>query len=555
MKTKISKIFYIGFVSVFTILTIGIFPGCEDILDKQPLDKLSTATFWQSETDAMLGLTGVYYIKGQDRIGVSKQHWDLWNHDTFLRLFEATTDNGWEKDNGVTDINNGSLAPTYGPVNALWSSSYDKISRCNNFLENIGNAEINPATKAEMTAEVKTIRAYNYFYLSFLWGDVPLTKTVLTIAEANQISRTPKNEVVNFVIQELQDAITDLPATRPDSEKGRITKGGALAILGRVFLFNEKWTEAKNTYKQIIDMGIYSIDPKFSELFIEAGENSSEIILSSKRKPEVYASSIIRSVLGFTWGGFHHYSVYNELVEEFECIDGKPIDESPLYEIDNPYDNRDPRLLKTVGVPAVTVFKGILYVAHPDSSPSKYPDQVTRRPWSGYLVHKFADESYSGHPTSYGGDFPMARYAEVLLSYLEACIESNTAITQGLLDQTINQVRGREEIDMPPVTETDPNKLTEILRRERRVELAWEGFRHFDLIRWRTAHIILNGRFHGMKLCTKAEAPSYTKLPVNENGYFFNEETHFRENVDYLWPIPQSERDVNPNLEQNPGYQ
>ena len=196
----------------------------------------------------------------------------------------------------------------------------------------------------------------------------------------------------------------------------------------------------------------------------------------------------------------------------------------------------------------------MLYIAHPDSNPNIYQDQLLRRPWSGYMIRKFCDEDYDGNLNVYGCDFPMIRYAEVLLSYLEANIEDGSPITQNLLDETINKVRGREEIKMPPVTELNPNKLTTILRRERRIELAWEGLRLFDLFRWRTAHIILKGRFHGMKVCSKKDAPNYTKVPVNADGYYFCEETFFREDVDYLWPIPQAERDVNKNLTQNNGY-
>jgi hypothetical protein len=429
-----------------------------------------------------------------------------------------------------------------------------KIAKCNNFLDNIDAVKMDVSKLAQMKAEVKTIRAYDYFYLAFLWGDVPLITKAQTIKEANSVSRNPRAEIISFVIKELQDAIIDLPVTRPDNEKGRITKGGALAILGRVFLAEKRWTDAINTYKQIIDMNIYTIDPKFKELFEDGGENSKEIILTSKRMPDVYGNSMLLSCLGFTWGGFHHYSPYNELVEDFECIDGKPISESPLYNVDNPYVNRDPRLLKSIFINCVTVFKGQKYVSSPDSSASKYPDQLTRRPWSGYALLKFCDEGYTGEVRVYGCDFPMIRYAEVLLSYLEANIESGTVITQALLDQTINKVRGRAEINMPLVTETNPAKLTTILRRERRVELAWEGLRLFDLFRWHIAHINLKSRVHGMKLCTVAQVPTYKKFPVNVNGYYFCEETFFRENVDYLWPIPQTERDVNPNLTQNPGY-
>jgi len=539
----------INIISAVLLLT-ALVTGCVS-LDKDPLDTLSTGTFWKTESDANLGLTGVYKVVG----GTTDQtNYDLWNQLSVHYLFEATTDNGFEKDNLVTDLNNGSLASTYGPVRTLWKNTYTHISRCNNLIDNIDGCAMNADKLAEMKAEAKVIRAYDYFYLAFYWGDVPLTTHVLTVNEANTIARSPKSEVISFVITELQEAIPKLPVSRPDAEYGRITKGGALAILGRVLMAEKRWAEARDVYKQIIDLGIYIIDPRFNEIFREEGETSKEHILVSVRMQDTYGTPILRGCHGFDYGGYHWYSPYNELVEEFECTDGKPITESPLYDPENPYDNRDPRLLKTIGVNGITVFKGKLYISHPDSSPVKYQDQVTRRPWSGYLMMKFADADYTGDIVQYGGDFPMIRYAEVLLSYLESCIESNTAITQDLLDATINKVRGREAIKMPPVTETDAAKLTTILRRERRVELAWEGLRLYDLFRWRTAHIQLKGDFTGMKVCPASEAASYTTVKVDSRGYYFCETTNFRENIDYLWPIPQTERDVNQNLTQNPGY-
>ena len=546
---------YLRVAIISAVLSIVLLSGCEkNLLDKQPLDRLSTSTFWKTENDAMLALTGVYYLEGTESQG-AKQGYSFWNQDTYLRIFEATTDNGFEKDNGVTDFNNGDMAPTYNPVRQLWENAYLKIAKCNNFMDNIDAVDMDPGLMAEMKAEVKTIRAWDYFNLAFYWGDVPLVQTLLTIDEANNVTRTPRDQVMSFVLSELQSAAAVLPSTRPGEEKGRITKGGALALLGRVQMAEKLWTDAMNTYKQIIDLDIYEIDPRFKELFEDDGENSTEIILSMKRMPELYGNSIQLSTYGFTWGGYHHYSPYNELVEQFECIDGLPIDESPLYEIDDPYKDRDPRLYMTIMIDRLSIFKGVLYVAHPDSSPTIYKDQLTRRPWSGYILNKFCDEDYDGQVRVYGCDFPMVRYAEVLLSYLEANIESGNTITQELLDETINQIRGREAVSMPAVTETDPVNLTAMLRRERRVELAWEGLRLYDLFRWRIAHINLKSRVHGMKLCTSTEAPSYTNFPVNENGYYFCEETFFREDVDYLWPIPQTERDVNSNLTQNTGYQ
>lgn len=535
-------------------LTLLVISSCDDdFLNRQPLDQLSTATFWKTEGDAMLALSGIYHLEDTNLSG-AKQQYSFWNQDTHLRVLEATTDNGFEKDDNVTDFNNGDMAPSNTVISSLWKNSYLKIAKCNNFLSNIGTVQMDETKKAIMIAEVRMIRAFDYFNLSFYWGDVPLVTEVLSVNEANNVTRTPKQEVVDFVIDELSSASQDLPPTRPDAEWGRMTKGAALAILGRVQMAEERWEDAKATYKQIIDLNVYSIDPRFKELFEDDGETSSEIIMTSVRMPDVYGNSILLSCLGFTWGGFHHYSPYNELVEQFECTDGKPITESALYNVDDPYKNRDPRLYATILIDRFSKYKNILFVSHPDSSATKYPDQLTRRPWSGYLLNKFADEDYSGDVRTYGCDFPMVRYAEVLLSYLEANIESGSGITQGLLDATINKVRGRASVAMPAVTETDPTALTTILRRERRVELAWEGLRLYDLFRWRIAHINLKSKVHGMKLCTSAQAPSYTKFPVDANGYYVCEETFFRENVDYLWPVPQSERDVNPKLTQNPGY-
>jgi hypothetical protein len=555
MKPNKRYISTVRFVAATVAIVMFTATACnDDFLDKQPLDQLSTATFWNTERDALLALTGVYNLEDNTNATAAKQQYSFWNQDTHLRVLEATTDNGFEKDANVTDFNNGNMAPSYGVISELWRTSYLKIAKCNNFLENIDAVTMDDAKKAIMKAEVQTVRAFDYFNLFFFWGDVPLVTTILTVDESNKVSRTPRQEVVDFVIAELTAAAAVLPVTRPDAERGRITKGAALAILGRVQMAEKKWNDAKATYRSIMDLGVYGINPTYKELFEDDNEHSNEIIMTSVRMNDSYGNSVQLSCLGFTWGGFHHYSPYNELVEEFECIDGKPITESPLYNVDSPYNNRDPRLYATVLIDRRSRFRNILYVAHPDSSATKYPDQVTRRPWSGYLLNKFADEDFTGNVRAYGADFVMVRYAEVLLSYLEASIESGSGITQALLDETINRTRRRATVNMPAVTEMDPAKLTTILRRERRVELAWEGLRLYDLFRWRIAHINLKGKVHGMKICTSLQAPTYTKFKVNANGYYFCEETFFRESVDYLWPIPQSERDVNRNLTQNPGY-
>ena len=161
------------------------------------------------------------------------------------------------------------------------------------------------------------------------------------------------------------------------------------------------------------------------------------------------------------------------------------------------------------------------------------------------MMRKYFDESYNGDLRRYGVNIPIIRYPEVLLSYLEAKLENGEAITTALLDQTINAVRGRSSVNMPRITETNPDKLRPVLRNERRVELAMEGIRYWDLRRWGIAHEVLQGKIYG--------APFPGRVKVDADGHqdpygrWYVNKWNFREQ-DYKWPIPQSEQNINPNL-------
>lgn len=537
-KTNLKSI-----ISICGTLSLIFILSCQDLLEKYPTDQISEGTFWKTEADAMLALTGVYY----ELPGKNGSFYSFWQKGLVMR-FDLSTDNGNEKDKRINY--DGALTASHGLITEIWKNSYNKLTRCNNFLENISKIPMDEQKKNEMIAEVRFIRAYFYYYMSQLWGGVPLVTKVLGYNAANTISLSSKEEVVNFTLDELTDVAASLPLTRPDSEYGRVTRGAALAIKGRLLMSEKRWTEAAQVYKQIIDMGIYQIDPRYKELFETKGKKSKEFVYALPYIENDYGDDIQKICKPSANGGWHQINVFNNLVEAYECVDGKTIDESPLFDINNPYDNRDPRLYATVLLSRYSTYKGLLYDGHPDSKTS---DVLGRRNWSGLILNKYLDHSYTGNIDMYGADFPLIRYAEVLLSYLESKLEAGDPVTQDLLDQTINKVRGREAVKMPPVTETNPEKLRVILRRERRVELAFEGQRLFDLLRWRTAHIQLNEPFTGVKITN--DPANYTgKWKINEDGYFFYEQPIFIEDVNYLWPIPQSEIDVNSNLEQNPGY-
>jgi hypothetical protein len=151
-------------------------------------------------------------------------------------------------------------------------------------------------------------------------------------------------------------------------------------------------------------------------------------------------------------------------------------------------------------------------------------------------------------------NFSLIRYSEVLLGYLESKLEAGATIDQALLDATINKVRGRAAVNMPPVTTTVAADLRKIVRRERRVEFAFEGIRYYDILRWGIAATELNHQFTGQKLTNNPA--SYTAYPVDADGYYImtQQKRAFIAGKNELWPIPQSEIDINKNLTQNTGY-
>ena len=529
------------------ILLLGIFnTGCNDaFLDKQPLDSASDATFWKTEDDAQLALVGCY------NTGAGWQGEDFWTSRSLL-ILDLMAGNGSEKELIPDHVTDGTLTASSSIISSCWSNTYEKITTCNNFLDHIGDITMDESEKAIITAEVRTLRAYQYFNLALYFGDVPLVKHVLTLEEANSVSRTSREEIWAFLETELKESAAVLPETRPNSENGRITAGVALGILGRLQMEEEKWSDAAATYKSIIDFNCYSIDPKYRELFLGDHELSKEIIMSSQYVEDTYGQVLLIYLTPEAWGGWHQFSPFNELVKTYECIDGKTIDESSLYDKNNPYDNRDPRLDATIFIPERTVFRGTTYTTSPTSGNN---DKFGKYPvWSGYSILKFMEDDESVSVWSSGTNWILIRYAEVLLGYLESELESGASIDQDLLDQTINLVRGRAAVNMPPVTITDATELRKIIRRERRVEFAFEGLRYYDILRWGIAADELNHQFTGQKLTN--DPSNYIAYPVDSEGYFimYQQNKKFKVGVNELWPIPQDERDINSNLTQNSGY-
>ena len=537
---------------LIVILMIGMLlwaSSCEKELNQYPQDQFAEGSFWANETNVMIALTGVYrgavkYNKGEALPS------DWWTYGGII-LLDAAADNAITSSNYYERLTNGELLPDNPVVLNYWQASYERIAICNNFLDNIGKVSMDETRKKRVIAEVRFIRACQYFYMSQYWGSVPLVTKTLTLDEANNVTKAPKTEIVQFVITELNESTADLPRFKdiPTSETGRASKQVALAFLGRLYLAEKKYTEASDAYKKIIDFGDNIIDPNYQTIFLSSNENSKENIFSMQYYPTIAGNGVIQFASPSMVGGNSVISILGSLADEYEFSDGTPFSYTdPRYNPSNMGANRDPRFRFSLLWDNCT-FQGKAYVCHIDST--KSPDQINLSKSStmtGYSMRKYLDESFTGDKTSgYGGNIPIIRYAEVLLSYLEAELEAGNPISQNLLDMTINRVRGRSSVNLPAITQTDPVLLRPLLRKERRVELALEGIRYWDLLRWGIAGQILTGDFWGAPF-PDSKTYAARSLKLDPNFRWWVSSKNFRIGQDEVWPIPESEVNINPNL-------
>ena len=535
---------YIIFTMLVSAVTLA---SCD--LERTPLDQFSEETFWSSEDNAQLALVGIY--KG-DILFNEPEYTpvDWWSYGGLL-FMEFPSDNAYDRRGSGSNfyrMTDGTLLSNNGYTSAYWKESYTKIARCNRFLEGIDKLN-DSAVVARFKAEARFIRAAQYFYLSQFFGDVPLVTKVLTKDEANTVEKATKEQITNFIITEFTDAAADLPRFKDmqTSEIGRACKQASLAFLGRTLLAAKKYKEAADVYKEIIDLGDNAIDPDYVSIFLPSNKNSSENIFSTQYIQDLAGNALPQHSFPVKDGGWCLTNVAGGLFEAYQFIDGTQFSyDSPLYDPNNLGKNRDPRLDYTIYYNGAT-FKGTVYICHPDSASS--PDKVAggQTTQTGLMMRKYFDETFSSNLNSYGGNIPVIRYAEVLLSYLEAKLENGDPITQGLLDETINKVRGRASVHMPPVTEVIAEKLRPILRNER-VELGMEGIRYWDLLRWGIAEEALNGDIYGAPFPGSKRVSPNKQGSVDPYGRWYVNSRAFRKGQDYRWPIPQSEQDINPNL-------
>jgi hypothetical protein len=516
------------------------------------------------ESDAKLALVGCYR---------TQNGWIYYgDFATSLGLLslDLAGGNGVEKENTTTlGMASSSTVATSGCSENFWDNPYMQIANCNTFLDHIGNCPMDDTKKKLWAEEVKVIRAYYLFNLAFYFKDIPMPLTTLTVEEANTIGQTPQAEVYTQVESDLKEAIPTLLDKQPSEDYGRHTKGSARMLLSRVYLAQDRWADAAAVLKEVVDSKLYQLDRRngddsYEKLFHVGGEYSPEMIWFIPGAENLYTSSLYQYMYPEgCYGGWHQWIPYNELVRSYFCADGKDIETSAMYDDDDPYANREIRLYASIFMPPLGSFPGskfndITYDCFNGPGSSDYYNKYAL--FNGYSIKKGCDPSIT---TNLGGTptyMPVMRYAETLLTYLEAVNEATpNAVNQELLDLTINDIRNR--VNLPPYTSAELSSqelVRQAVRKERRVELAFEGFRYFDVLRWGTAMTELNHTFTGVKLSDDPNARNYrgsgsTASPVDNNMYY-QFETRTWDSHNRYFPIPQNDLNINKNLKQNEGY-
>ncbi|WP_321516245.1 RagB/SusD family nutrient uptake outer membrane protein [Marinifilum fragile] len=530
-----------------------VFAGCsEDFLERSPSDQVSSTNFFTQEKDLVYAVNAVY-------ASIGFNSWETtYGYSTDLLRIENLTDNALDHHswNAGFRLADGTASAYDWYVEHRWRERYRGIQRANRIFEGAdGVTDINAEKKARLLAEAKFLRAYFYFDLVYLFGDVPFITNSLTPDEAVESTRTAKQTILDAILADLTAAATDLPISYSSDNLGRVTKGAALSLKARILLYQEKWGEAAAAAKEVMDLAVYTIYPSYQKMFTYEGINNSEVIFDLQEMHEKQWNFTLQNYGPNSVGGWSSGCPLQSLVDTYECTDGNTIDVSPLFDPNNPYANRDPRLTHSILYPGHDwrdgVFNSIPGATYPgkeiiagddltDGTGGQWNKTATGYNWLKYISE---DDVDNGDYWNGAIHFILIRYAEVLLTYAEAKIE-NDDIDQSVYD-AINEVRQRPDVNMPLITTgKSKEQLRTIVRRERRVELSFEGLRLMDIRRWKIAENVMPGVPEGL---------TYTDPNSGEEVTLSWGERTFNANKHYLWPIPQTEIDIS-HLEQNPGW-
>jgi len=473
-------------------LTITIFSSCSNFLSEDLKGNFSSDTYYKNDKQAIQAINGVY-----NSITFSNSNNELWVFGD-IASDDAVKGGNPGDQSEITYIDEFNADANNGVISNYWNYTYEAIARANNVITNVPVVAMDEALKNRIIGEAKFIRAYCYFNLVNIFGSVPL-KLLPQLNQATiHVPLSQPNDIYQQIEADLSDAATVLPVSYNPADIGRITRGAALAMLGKVNLYQQKWASAISYFQQVEVLGLYHLLPNYADNFKLANENSSESIFEiqhlSDQNPFT-GSALNQWFAPAGEGGYYFNAPTQSLVDAFE--------KSTSGEV-------DPRLDASIGRDGQPWLNGEIFSSS----------------WSptGFLTKKH-QQPLSEISSSLKGDgdlnYIYLRYADILLMKAEAFNENNNSDSA---KANLNKVRHRalaSFMGTPPIdlladiTTSDQNLLRTAIQKERRVELAQEFHRYSDLMRW---------------------GKSYAEAALGED---FNYETK------RYFPIPQAEVDAN----------
>lgn len=469
-------------LGISTMLMLLLFAGCKkEFLEKSPPDALTEVGFYNSAERAQLGVNAIY---------VSLQSaWSI----NLLRIYDVPSGEVLLSNTVPLEYNNFTYFPALNQIHDTWRGLYEGIYRANLAIANIPAINMADALKNQYIGEAKFLRALSYFDLVNLFGAVPLVTQPLPNTNAALIARTPVADVYKVIIADLLAAEAGLPVSFSGTNLGRATKGAAQALLGKIYLYNKDYTNAEKYFLLVINSGRYGLMGNFQEVWHRSFENNKESIF------EVQFADI---------GGSGSNGRNGSFLPAVNGATGSALATKRAFDA---FDPADPRR-------GMSIFKpGDAFAPNVSTALAAFSPV-----WSatGYAVKKGMWPIM--YVNSNGINYPLIRYADVLLMYAEAANELNK-LTEARA--AVNQVRARPSVNMPVITVAETGTkaaMFNAINKERQVELMFEFIRFNDLRRWGLAEQVLGPLGYRAKHA--------------------------------LFPIPQLELDINSKLTQNTGW-
>lgn len=579
------------------LLPLIAYTSCSDFLDKTPMDQYGEDAVWSDLAMMEHFVNNIYWNIGHsfDRpmLGVF----------TDESMFDPGSDQGHGNvvRSLITPSDYGVFDSWSRTQKMRWEHHYKYVRACNIFLEQIEKHEYkNEELRKRLLGEVYFLRAYHYHNLAFLYGGVPIIEKAYKLDDDFQVARNTFEETINFIVSDCERAAELLPLKFEGSELGRATKGAAMSLKARVLLYaasdlynsnaswangfahpelvgyvngsqQSRWSLAKKAAKDVIDLNQYSlykgipaegdsIAQNYDEIFTSKSTNEDIFVRNFTESNQVWTYNIGQQNLPAGYKGWANVSPINSLVDDFEMADGSKFDwDNPIHKAD-PYKNREPRFYTDI------FFDGAKWRKRPDDVIGADPIGIVQTgkyeqadgtwiggldaldnpvtSWNGtytsYYLRKFQDISVDGPKVLTTTPWRFIRYAEILLSYAEACIETGD-YNEGR--KYLNMIRTRA--GLPDLVASDGELLAK-LRHERKIELLFEDQRFFDIRRWMIApEVIVNAYGLEIKYYYNKEKPSYDIIHVQDRDW----KDRF-----YFFPIKLDEMNRNSLLIQNPLY-